>query len=280
MAFLEINGLSIDAELNSLDRSSQDVQNFARSEGNTMEGTLFVEKNSWDFSTPWDHIDAKPLAEAQWIKGRGHYWTFERVDGTTTRFNKYSSDGGVGFGNGISGSTPTKFGTWAGLIASGGNSNATATFGSEGRYSVSVWKRATSTTWILCSLVNNGSGATYYAGLTGTGVTTAFAWMSVSAASGYIGVQLQGEDEGGTNAAALYDGLMILPYGLTTPMLAARNARTVAEPRFPYVELDGDVLEGIAPITVKGFVGSQDLTQVTNNGTKNARAHKISLVEK
>lgn len=280
MGFLDINGLSLDVELDSLDRATKDVQNFARSEGDSLEGALFSAKRDWSFNTTWNTTTNRADAETQWVKGRGHYWNFERVDGATTRFNKYSSDGGPGFGNGISGSTPTKFGTWAGLIASGGNSNVTATFGSEGRYSVSVWKRDSATTWILCTLIDRGSGATYYAGLTGTGVTTAFAWMSVSAASGYLGVQLQGEDEGGTSAAALYDGLMILPYALSTPMLTARNGRTLAEPRFPYVEASGSFIDDVNPVTVKGFVESEQLTQVNENGTRDARCLKVTLVEK
>lgn len=280
MSFFEVNGLNIDAELGNFDRSDQDVQNFARSEGLTLEGTLYSPKRGWSFGTPWDPETAKATAEREWIKGRGHYWTFERVDGGTTRFNKYSSDGGPGFGTGISGSTPTKFGTWAGAIASGGFSNVTATFGSEGRYSVSVWKRESTTSWILCTAIDRGSGATYYAGLTGTGVTTAFTWMSISAASGYLGIQLQGENESGTNAAALYDGLMLLPYALTTPMLTARNGRTEAEPRFPYVALSGDFLEDTRAVVAKGFVEQEEYTQVQRNGVTNARARKVTFVEK
>lgn len=281
MAFFTINGLEIDVDLESLDRSYVDVQNFDRTEGNTFEGVVYAQKRQWRAEIPWDTQEHRSIANRDWIKGRGHHFTFERLDGATTRFNKYSADGGPGFTATATSSATSKFGTWALSCASGQTTTVTTTFGSEGRYSMSVWKRDSGGTYILCTHTNDGGTARYYAGSSGTGLTTAFAWAALTASSGYFRVQLQGEDETGTAvAAALYDGLMVVPYALSTPQLAARKARTTAEPAFPYVELDGDAFEDLLPIMAKGFVDAEDMTQVQSGGVTNVRCLKLSFTER
>ena len=118
MSFVDINGLAVDVSLGDWDRADQDLQSFERSEGFTLEGVLYAPKRAWSAETPLDTSGTVDSLR-QWIKGRGHYWTFERVDGATTRFNRYSSDGGPGFGTNLTSTATSKFGTWAGTLASG-----------------------------------------------------------------------------------------------------------------------------------------------------------------
>jgi hypothetical protein len=279
MSFLTINGLDVDAYYDNFHRTYKDLQTFDRSEGMTFEGALYASKREWSFDMPWETSSLKAIAVRDWIKGRGHYWTFERGDGATTRFNKYSAEGGPGFGTNISGYTPSKFGSWAALVPNNLTSTVTATFGSEGRYSAAIWKRDSTNTYIHTAAVYDGATLRYYAGA--AGVTTAWAWGSLTAASGFLTFTLQGKDQSGSAATALYDGAMLLPYALTTTQIIARNARTTAEPNFPYVEAIGDFNEDLNPITLKCFVDDEPMKQATVAGTAvPARMLKIHLVEK
>lgn len=276
MPFLTINGLTVDVDLSTgLDRSYTDLQSFNRSEGMTFEGCHYRELREWSFVIPAQKTDQETHSQRGWIKGRGHHWNFERTDGSTTRFNLYSNEGGPGFDTTMTAGT-SKFGTWGGLVASGAAAAATATFGNEGPFSMSVWK-LTGVSWALMSYVADGATARFYAN---SAVTTTFAWAAIGSASGYFSVSLQGENQGGTATVAYYDGFMMLPYALTTNQIAARAARTVAEPSFPFVEADGDFLEDLQPLTVKGFVDSESMEQVTDGTVKNVRYPRVKLVEK
>lgn len=276
--FLSLNDLEYDVSVDDLDVDYVDASSFARSENLTLDGVTYREVREWSFEVPvWD---SGRVAEAYrgWLKGRGHYWTFQRVDGSTTRFNKYSADGGPGFDFNLTGATASlaKFGSWAMMVHSGDTSSVTVGFGSEGRYSISLWKRDSGGTHVLCSAVYDGATTIYKAGADGNGVTTAFAWCTLSAASGSLGIGLQGENQSGTSATAVYSGLMVVPYALTTAQLTARNGRTTAEPAFPYLELDGDFNEDLSPILVKGFVESE-----TFNPTSTlTRTPRIRLVQR
>lgn len=282
MSFVKINGLDVDVDRDGgLDRSYADVEYYERSEGMTLEGCTHREVREYSFSVPVVRTDAGNQALRGWIKGRGHHWTFERVDGATTRFTKFPTDGGPGFGSSSTLSSTSKFGTWGISVGLGLTSTASVSFGSEDRYSVSVWKRDSGGTYVLCTVVADGTTTTSYAGAAGTATTTAFAWLTLSAASGHLGVGLIGKNQAGTDAAAIYDGLMVVPYALTTTQLAARNARTVAEPAFPYVELDGDCLEDLQPLVVKGFIGSEASEQITERGAVvNVRIPTVRLVQR
>ncbi len=281
MAFLTINGHTIDVYHDGFDRETTDVQTFNRTEGMSYEGALYAAKRQWAFTIPWEPSEQKSISDRDWIKGRGHYWTFERVDGATTRFNKYSADGGPGFDANIGAGT-AYHGTHGAKINSGDSSTVTVGFGSEGRHSVSVWKRNSSSSYVLMTFVYNGTATSYFASnANGTTATAAFPWMSYSAVSGSMTVTLQGENEGGTSATTHYDGLWVVPYALTTPQITARLNRTAAEPVFPHVEMDGTCLEDIYAITVKGFVLGEEMTEVRSGGTAAfARMLKVQLVEK
>lgn len=281
MSFLTINGLDVDAFIENFDRTYDDVQTFDRSEGTTYEGALYATKRSWAFETPWDGSVLKNVSIRDWCKGRGHYFTFDRVDGATTRFNKYSAEGGPGFSANFTAGTPAKFGSWAASCASGFTSAVTASFGSDNRYSASLWKRDSANAYILTSVVSDGATVRYYAGADGKTVTTAFAWATVTAVSGYLSLTLTGKDQTGGAATANYDGLMMVPYALTTTQLAARNARTLAEPVFPYVEGTGDFIDDLNPITLKIFVENEPTRQGLTSGTVQVvRYLKMKMIEK
>ena len=279
MSFLDVNGLAVDAYLDDFERSTSDVQAFARSEGLTLEGALYAAKREWNFTVPWETVGERTTALTGWVKARGHHYTFERVDGATTKFNRYSTDGGPGFDTSVTAHAASKFGTWSGKVNSGGASTVSVTFGSDGRYSVSAWRRiaATSAAFSLFSYVNDGATTRFFLG---SSVASSLAWATATAASGYLSLSLEGKNDAGSSATALFDGLMLVPYALTTQQLVARVARTAAEPPFPYIELDGDCLEDLNPVTVKGFVLAESMTQANKNGTQNARSLKISFIER
>lgn len=278
MPAVKINGLTMSVAEDELSSEHVDIQTFDRTEGMTFEGTLMAELREWSFTIPAQKSAQEANSQKGWIKGRGHYWNFERVDGATTRFNKYSTDGGPGFNTNMTSATSMKFGTWGARVALGTESTVTVTFGSEEAYTVSVWKLRSTGGWQLFSIVADGTTTTSY--IMSSSAATVFPWITVSAASGYLGVSLWGRTQTGAGAGAAYDGLMILPYALTTWQLSAREKRQSAEPGFPYVELSGDVLEGTQPVVVKGFVTNTEYVEASDGGWKIIRIPQVRLVQK
>lgn len=284
MSYVTLNSLDMGvSEQDGFDRGYADVESFGRSEGLTLEGTMYREVREFSFTVPVVYTDQEIQALRGWVKGRGHYFNFERVDGATTRFSRYSNDGGPGFGAGTTAGTATfaKYGTWCLKLPGGDDSVVTAGFGSEDRYSVCVWKRESGGTYRLCTVVADGTSTTSYSGATGMGATTAFSWWTVTAASGSLSVRLFGKNEAGTTASAFYDGLLMVPYALTTPQLEALNGRTTALPTFPYVELDGLCLEDLQPMVVKGTVASEETEVVNYQGAVTfIRVPSVRLVQR
>ena len=288
--FLAINGLTISVDRESFDRNYNDVQNFMRSEGNTIEGTLFEQKREFQFTIPIVKTDYEYQAQRDWIKGRGAYWNFERVDGVTTRFNRFGTDGGFGLtttsitNNNVS-TVSCKFGTYSMQVASAGSTVVTVSWGPETQYSISLWRYSNFgglNTWNLHTQTWDGATLAHFAGVTGTTLTSGFTnWFSASATTRALTLTLAGKDAAAGNTTAWYDSLMIVPYCMTTNQMAARQARVIDIPPLPYVEADGDFLEDLAPLTVKGFVGSSHVEQVQSAGaTLNARVVKLTLTER
>lgn len=284
--FLTINGLNIAVarEGAHFERTESDIQTFDRSEGFAYQGALYAQKRQWTFEIPYLTSNYEYEAQRGWVKGRGSYWNFNRPDGTTTRFNKYPTDGGVGFDANIVSSTSTRFvlasHVWSARVTGGLTSTVTVPFGNDGRYTMSLWKLTNnSTTFVLCSAAYDGTTTRFYAGTDGQTITTSFSWAGLSAASGYLAVSLKGFDTTGASfGGAVYDNVMVVPYAMTTSQLAARNARTLDEPGFPYVELGGDCLEDLNPKVVKGFMQTTAYDQVSSGGL--AQMPKIQLVER
>lgn len=286
MSFVDLNGLAVDVALGSFERGTADVESFARTEGLTYEGITYAAKRRWSFEIPYNLTESQTISDEGWIKGRGHYWTFERVDGATTRFNRFSNEGGPGLtATNLTQTGTAKFGTWAGEVAGNLSSVVTATFGSEGRYSASVWRReasgAASGVYRLFTIVANGTTTEAYIGTTKEASGAAHTdYISLSAASGYLSVALKGFTQGAASMPHVYDALMVLPYAMTTVQMNARVNRTLVEPNFPFIEFDGDALEDVSPVTVKGFVTSHELTQAQSGGVTNVRALRVDLIEK
>jgi hypothetical protein len=220
-----------------------------------------------------------------WLKGVGHYWNFDLVDTATTRFTSYSTDAGMGWfvvTTGYTASSDAKFGRWGMMLHAGARVAVTATFGLERPgLSISGWKKVGSDSWELCSMIYDGATNRYYAGAAGTGVTSAFAWLNTTQTYGYFYNRLSGTGPSGS-ATSLYDGFMILPYALTTTQLAARFARTEAEPAFPYVAVGGKHPRTDKEFVCKGFVESRNPVRATLDGTyyPNAETLEGSLIEK
>ena len=281
MTFMKLNNLDTPIDVDSFDRAYPNAQDFQRSAGFSLEGVFYKQLREWSCQVQLQLTDYEAVARRDWMLGRGHYWTFERVDGATTRFNKYSSEGGLGWNTNITSSGTSKFGTWAAQVSSGNTSTVTASFGSENGYSVSTWRINKTGAYELSSAVYNGATTRFYSGASGTGVTTAFPWMTLSAASGYLGVGLLGKDEANASTTGFYDGVMILPYSLTTTMLSARATATVAEAQFPFVNLTGQCVEDLNPFAVKVMVESEAVIEVQGPGVVyDAKEMKLKIIER
>jgi hypothetical protein len=265
VSFLAINSFEILVPIGSFSISDDDVVTFERGGTFSLEGCQYAHKRAISFQGNPDE-DITSSAVRDWVKGRGSYWTFERLDGATTRFNQYSTEGALGFSVAVSASSNAKFGSYAMFLSASGSAAVTVPLATSGRFSVSVWRKENTASYQLCSVVYNGSTSIFYVGSTVT--SGGFGWVT-STANGTSGgsamfvVTLFGKDTTGAAATVAYDGLMAVPYALTVPMLAARNGRTAAEPDFPYVELSGDCLEDVSALVVKGFVEKQETMMVT-----------------
>lgn len=295
--FLSINGLNIDVA--DADASPDDVEVFGRGGGLQYTGTTYGNKRKASFDTiPLLPHEADSLDG--WVKGRGHQWRFAWTDTsstTTVRFTLHSAEGGMSLAP-VSSATlrseASTAGPWGGtdgfsLMLHPGNSvTATVAFGTEAPYSLSVWRQVPilAATWELCSLAYDGATTRYWAGADGATLTTAFSWLSISAASGRAGMTLQGENNTAGTATALFSGLWIVPYALSTSMLVARDLRATngvgAEPAFPYVGVGGSFLREVNELTMKGFIQKRNPMRVSMGGSWYANAERLSgsLVQK
>ena len=277
--FCAVNGL--DLNVSDFAEDSDDVEAFGRGGGLDFEGVSYGERRKWQFTTPpYTAEDSDSLKG--WLKGRGHQWTFEYVDAATTRFTFYSQEGGLGlsFASGATYSSTSKFGLWALQVHAGGSAvSTTATFGAERGCSMSVWRRVPSDgdTYELCSITWDGATLRYYAGASGTGVTTAFAWTTGTGVTyGYFPLVLEGQNNAGSNVTVIFDGLWLVPYTLSTSMLSARAQRTEVEGSFPYVKLAGMALRDNREVEVKGFVTGREPRQLVIDGQFRPNREEIS----
>lgn len=273
MPFLLVNGLEVEVLDDSLGAGRADVSTWGRSAALTFEGSTYRELRQWQFeTTPLTEAEAKALTG--WLEGRGSMWTFERYDAyrSTTAFSRFSAEGGLSMGSGATRYGTAKFGTWAGQLNTGVNSTFTASLVQGGtvtpQWGFSTWKASNGGTYALCSAHYDGATVRYMGGTDGTAVTTAFAWASFTASSAGLSVTIQGEDFAGTNGTTQYDQMLVVPYALTTSMIAARSARTRVEPNYPYVEVTGSMAgTATAVFTAKCFVEGAEVLQGTKYGT-------------
>lgn len=278
--FLTVNGLELG--VTDFQRDTEDLDQWGRGGGLTFEGTTYAQKSSWGFETA-PLLPGEADAINGWVKGVGHHWNFDLVDGATTRFTAYSADSGMDWfatTTGYTASSEAKFGRWGMMLHSSAQVTVTATFGIEQPgLSISGWKKIGAADWELCSLVYDGHTSRYFVG---TEITTSFAWLITARTVKYFRNTLEGQDGAGSGATSLYDGWMILPYPLSTPQLAARAARTAAEPNFPYVAISGKNLRRQDETVCKGFVTRRNPVRATIDGTyySNAETLEGTLTEK
>lgn len=279
--FLTVNGLAVPATGAGQRRS--DVESWGRGSGTEYTGSVFGRKRTFAFETPpMTAGEARSLSG--WVRGLGHHFTFEYLDEhlNTTQFTLYSTDGGGKMPGGSTCTVTSKFGSYSLLIPGSDSHTTTALFGSEGPYSFSVWRnQLDDNEWVLCSACYDGSTTRFFAGADGTGITSEFGWKILLATTGFLRVGLEGQTHEGSGVSCAYDGLMIVPYSLTTAQLAARNARLNAEPGFPLVAVGGHVTRSQPEIACKGAVASYDVHRVVLDGVwrDNARTVMGSLAE-
>jgi hypothetical protein len=271
--FLSVNGLNVPATMAGRRRS--DLDKWGRGNGTVLTGTTFAPKSQIAFETPpMTAVAAHGLSG--WVRGLGHHFTFEWYDEhrATTQFTLYSSDGGARFTEGAAGTA--KWGSYGLSIPSGAGYTVTVNFGNEAPFSFSVWRNQLSAnTWELCSMSYDGATARYFAGPGGTGVTGEFGWSILNYDTGVGRVTLQGRDGDGTSTAVDYDGVMILPYSLSTAQLAARHDRLNSEPAFPLVAVGGHITRSLPEIACKGMVQSYPVHRVVLDGAWRDNARRV-----
>lgn len=288
MAFLRINGLEVDALVDDFSLEDVSVEDYRRSAADSLEGLTFSVKKQISFTTPY-MTAADAYALEGWIRGRQHYWDFQRIDTATTRFNLASKDAGISFSNGTSTSS-TLFGRYALQSASGNTSRATVSFGSEGDWTVHFYGRAAASgNYVSYGAVSRNGVITAWEGTT-SAATIRMAQISV--ASGYLGLALAGTDSAGVSATTNFCGVTIARYAFTTTMFlslasAYLGGSSTGYARPPFVTVSGDCLQSHAktwngagekgPMTCKGFVEQSEVYPVIINGALNASARKMTF---
>lgn len=297
--FLCVNGLEI--RVTELREEQQDVEAFDRGGNLGMDGTIYATKRRWIFETqPVKPEDADSLVG--WLEGRGTQFRFDLSSTGTTYFTQTAHDGAVMRAYPTAASTAAtrasvwrtsvaKHGTW-GLQLSGtstafdGTTSTyqftytayTATFGlgETGKVSLSYWARnAASPTYTMLTTVwdvdESTSTALFYTGTANVlPDVNGLPWRSTStflATTEWCSFQLLSGASINSVSTTLFDTVLLVPYRLTTAMLAARNDRTVAEADLPYVYLSGHALQDRDEVEVKCLVEERRPTRCVIDGT-------------
>lgn len=297
MAFIRIEGLALDSLVEDYEISDQSVEAFNRTIGDSLEGLTYSDKKQITLTTPpLDPLTARSIEG--WVRGRRHLWTFNRQDVATTRFTRFSDDGGLSFP--VSGYTSTAsalFNTWAVQLSPGAFTTVTATFGSEGDWTAAVYHKdvATNATYTFYCVRSTGGSVGYFQ----NGTSVSFIYnLQVGVTTGFLRATLSGKvGLTNTNATVHFDNLIVAPYAFTYDMiLSSATPRyglpAIGHTRPPYVTVFGDGIHkpstGLnnanepGPMICKGFVETIETMPVVLNGSfkYNARSLKIRLLEK
>ena len=293
MAFLRINGLAVDALIDNFDIEDVSVEEYVRGVSDSLEGLTYSIKRQITFTTPPMTADDAYSLEG-WVRGRQHFWNFQRPDTGTTRFSLSSADAALTLGNGTANPT-TLFGAFGMRLDSASTANATTSFGSEGDWTVHFYHRVGSgaTFSSYGAVSRNGSISAWTAGASATTIQM----CSISAASGYLGVSLLGRNAAGTTTSCHFANLTVARYALSTDMFMSLASAYYGTPttnwtRPPFVTVTGSCLQThqktcnealekgpmVAHATVEGI----SLRPVVMNGSlvSNARQLTIRLLEK
>lgn len=282
---VEIDGYDVAPLVNGAGVTHTNIEAFERAANGGYEGTIFARKQQWSFRLAPTMTDNENRSLRGWVTGQHWSWNFDRVDGATTRFNRFEDAGGVGWvaGTGFySSSATSKFGSWGFSPSSSHYSAVTLNFNVVPGFSWGVWKH-TSVGYKWCA--HTWDAATHrYTVNGGSSTTTAFAWSDAptGAASAPFYLRLYGEtDAGASTTTAVYDGAIVCPYAWTNGQIDALAGRTYPIPFAPYVEFDGGLNDAGQAIVVKGTIEDEDIQEVAyGGGTTASRWLRISLTER
>lgn len=296
MAFIRIEGLALDSLVEDYEISDQSVEAFNRTIGDSLEGLTYSDKKQITLTTPpLDPSTARSIEG--WVRGRRHLWTFNRADGATTRYTRYSDDGGLGFSSLATSTSSALFSVWSQQLGSGGINTTTALFGSEGDWTVGVYAKVPATNATYSFYCTRSVGGTL-SSFTDTVSSATLYIFQLTPASGFLTVRLHGKvPSTGTSATVHFDNLIIAPYAFTNEMIASSSTPRFGLPsnghtRPPFVTVFGDGIHkpntGLnnanepGPMVCKGFVETVETIPVVLNGSfqYNARRLKIRLLEK
>ncbi len=296
MAFLRIEGLALDALIEDFEISDQSVESFSRTIGDSLEGLTYSDKKEITLTTPFlNPSDARSLEG--WVRGRRHLWTFNRIETATTRYTRFSDDGGLALSSAATSTASALFNRWALQINPGGGTTATATFGSEEDWTVAVYQKipATNASYSFYATRSVGGVLTSYINYTTAATIRSF---TISATTGFLRVFLIGRDPvSGSNATSHFDNFIMAPFAFTDEMMLASatplwGLPSTGHTRPPFVTVFGDgILKADTnqngagepgPMLCKGYVETVETEPVVLNGVfqYNARRLRIRLLEK
>jgi hypothetical protein len=293
MAFLRIDGLEISVLVGDFDVSDASVERYSRTLSDATEGVTYSLKREVTLTTA-PMLSSEAYALEGWVRGRRHLWTFDRPSVGTNRFTLFSADGGLGLSAGLPNANP-RYGTWGLILQPDQTSVATATFGSEGDWTIQAYHRSSNSDSYISFLTRSRGGVVDF--WAGTSTVVSNPMWSHSAASGFLQVTLRGRTSIGTNATAQFDNVTIARFAYTEGMIRAAGVPTLGLPatgavKPPYVVVTGDGLpdNDIAVngagetglMIAKGYVTSYETFPASLGGAfrSNARRLKIKLVEK
>jgi hypothetical protein len=303
MAFLRIDGYEVDALIDDYDMDDATVESYGRSAfSDTTEGVTYSPKKRISFETPPMAIE-EALALEGWVRGDGHRWMFAKTiepgTGVTTTFTRTSSDAAYSMtGASTYGSTvSTLWGNQAFSLAivPGGTSAVTVPFGSEGNWTIHGYHLAASDgPWKSFAAKSYNGAVVHY--INGASIATV-PFLSYSAASGYLGVVLEGANSSNTNATTQYTAVTVDRFAWVSGMLLAAatvgwGLASTGYTRRPFVVVTGDALQGryvpsngageLGPMVAKGFTESFPTKPVVVDGgfRYNARSVRVRLEQK
>lgn len=280
-----IDGYDVAPLVNSTGVSHTNIESFDRAANGGYEGSIFARKQVWSFRLAPTLTDGESRALRGWLTGHHWSWGYDRVDGATTRYNRYEDAGGVGWvaGTGLhTSSSSAKFGRWGFSPGSSHYASVSVNFNSAVAFSWGAWKLVTGG-YEWCAHTWDGSAHQYTVdGSSNT--TTAFGWAAASAgsASAPFYLSLYGRDgTGASSTTAVYDGVVVCPYAWTAGQIDALAGRTNALPPAPYVEFSGGLNDSGQPVVVKGSVEDEEIKEVAyGGGVAASRWMNVRLVER
>ena len=272
MAFLTLDGLTIEVRDGTFRAAPDDIRDEARAEDGSWFESETAAKREWVFQTV-PLTPANALAHEGWLNGRGHTLAFD-----STKYSSKILGPNAGGTHSLS-AVQSKFGGFSLLVGSG--STIVYNFGSgySSLWSISAWKYTSTPAWVHYGLTSAGTQYKAGAAHTATGSDSVALWAAMSSGS----LTLDGQDQGGVNtASAFYDHVVVRPYVMTAAMFAAEAAATSARPGLGKVAaVIGHTSGQTISTNVYPRITDQTYVQVNIGGTfyPDARVFTVRLKE-